>query len=85
LKYRPTIIYKISCKLGENQEVILERQRQAGRFILATKILEVKDLNADELLKVYKQQQSCERGFRFIKDPLFFADSLFVKNRFLRT
>ena len=28
----------------------------------------------------YKEQQSTERGFRFIKDPLFFADSLFVKN-----
>ncbi len=66
--------------MGENQEVIVERQRQAGRFILATNILEVQELNADELLKIYKQQQSCERGFRFIKDPLFFADSLFVKN-----
>jgi transposase len=74
------VIYKISCNLGENQEVIAERQRQAGRFILATNILEVQELNADELLKIYKQQQSCERGFRFIKDPLFFADSLFVKN-----
>jgi transposase len=31
-------------------------------------------------LAAYKQQQSCERGFRFLKDPLFFADSLFVKN-----
>jgi transposase len=31
-------------------------------------------------LKIYKEQQSTERGFRFIKDPLFFADSLFVKN-----
>ncbi len=74
------IVYKLSCELVENQEVIVERQRQAGRFILATNILEVKELNADELLNIYKQQQSCERGFRFIKDPLFFADSLFVKN-----
>lgn len=83
IKHQPTkkkVIYKISCKLGENQEVILERRRQAGRFILATNILEAQELNADELLKIYKQQQSCERGFRFIKDPLFFADSLFVKN-----
>ncbi len=31
-------------------------------------------------MKIYKEQQSTERGFRFIKDPLFFADSLFVKN-----
>ena len=31
-------------------------------------------------MRIYKEQQSTERGFRFIKDPLFFADSLFVKN-----
>ena len=28
----------------------------------------------------YKEQQCSERGFRFLKDPLFFADSIFVKN-----
>jgi transposase len=33
----------------------------------------------DELLNEYKQQQSSERGFRFLKDPLFFASSIFVK------
>jgi transposase len=36
-------------------------------------------LEASEMLRIYKQQSS-ERGFRFIKYPLFFADSLFVKN-----
>ncbi len=30
-------------------------------------------------MTTYKNQQSCERGFGFLKDPLFFADSLFVK------
>lgn len=27
-----------------------------------------------------KAQQSCERGFAFLKDPLFFADSIFLKS-----
>ena len=31
------------------------------------------------MLDEYKAQQSCERGFRFIKDPLFLADSVLVK------
>lgn len=31
------------------------------------------------LLKEYKEQQACERGFRFLKDPLFFASRLFVE------
>ena len=33
----------------------------------------------NELLKEYKEQQCAERGFRFLKDPLFFASSIFVK------
>ena len=31
------------------------------------------------MLSEYKAQQSCERGFRFLKDPLFLADSVFLK------
>ena len=33
----------------------------------------------DEILNEYKNQQSCERGFRFIKDPLFFLSRVFLK------
>ncbi len=64
----------------ENQELITENQNSCGRFILATNILDTTELSASEILIIYKQQQSSERGFRFIKDPLFFADSFFVKN-----
>ena len=73
-------IYKIACKLVENREVVDEIKNQSGRFILATNILSETELAAAEILVVYKKQQSCERGFRFLKNPLFFADSLFVKN-----
>jgi transposase len=73
-------IQKIVCNLIEDRESIDDSKNQAGRFILATNILEIAKLNGDEILRAYKQQQSCERGFRFLKDPLFFADSLFVKN-----
>ena len=33
----------------------------------------------DMILSVYKAQQACERGFRFLKDPIFFASRLFVE------
>ncbi len=33
----------------------------------------------DMILHEYKQQQACERGFKFLKDPLFFASRLFVE------
>ncbi len=32
------------------------------------------------MITEYKAQQSCERGFRFLKDPMFFADSIFLKS-----
>ncbi len=54
--------------------------RSAGRFILATNILEEKQLSNDEMISEYKAQQSCERGFSFLKDPLFFTDSVFLKS-----
>lgn len=34
----------------------------------------------DEILKKYKDQQVPERNFRFLKDPLFFASSVFLKS-----
>jgi len=66
--------------LVENKEIVDEIKNQAGRFILATNILSETALAAPKILVAYKNQQSCERGFGFLKDPLFFADSLFVKN-----
>ena len=32
------------------------------------------------MLSTYKQQQSAERGFCFLKNPLFFTDSVLVKS-----
>ncbi|HBE58755.1 MAG TPA: IS1634 family transposase, partial [Cyanobacteria bacterium UBA11366] len=52
---------------------------KAVRFILATNILDNNLLTDREVLSEYKAQQSNERGFRFIKDPLFFTSSVFVK------
>ena len=51
----------------------------AGRFILATNVLEPKTLTDEQILSEYKAQQSTERGFRFLKDPLCFASSVFLK------
>ncbi|MFN7851620.1 MAG: IS1634 family transposase, partial [Dolichospermum sp.] len=45
-----------------------------------TNVLDSKELSDDSMLSEYKAQQSCERGFGFLKDPLFFADSIFLKS-----
>jgi len=71
--------YHAQATLSLNTEKLKASQCQAGRFVLATNQLD-KDLLSDEALLVcYKQQQGIERGFRFLKDPLFFASSVFLK------
>lgn len=71
--------YNIRGSLQVNEKVIEARKRQAGRFILATNLEDHNLWNQKQILKTYKQQQCCERGFRFLKDPLFFASSIFLK------
>jgi len=74
------ISYEITATLEVNLEVIENLKRRSGRFILATNQLEKKEMSSDNILIKYKEQQAPERGFRFLKDPLFFADSVFLKS-----
>lgn len=73
-------VYKIEGEGYEKIEDIGIQRKQAGRFILATNLVDDDKLKPEEIITNYKNQQSCERGFRFLKDPLFFADSLFIEN-----
>ncbi|MGI8499933.1 MAG: IS1634 family transposase [Hassallia sp.] len=73
-------IYKIEGVDYQKPEEIERIRKEAGRFILATNLVDDDKLKPSEILTNYKKQQSCERGFRFLKDPLFFADSFFVEN-----
>jgi transposase len=79
-KKDPTYFYQVNASLSENINAIKIAYNKAGRFVLATNVLDEKHLGNDEMLSEYKAQQSCERGFGFIKDPLFFADSIFLKS-----
>ena len=72
-------IYKMIGLVIKKDEEISRKTREAGKFILATNLVEENKLEASEILITYKNQQSTERGFRFLKDPLFFTDSFFVE------
>ncbi len=71
--------YHLQATLALNEAAVEAQQTQAGRFILATNLLDEQLWSNETILQEYKNQQSCERGFRFLKDPLFFASRLFVK------
>jgi len=68
--------YRIKGKYEEDVGAIKAARNRKGKFIVATND---EDLDADTILSEYKGQQSVERGFRFIKDPMFFLSATFLK------
>lgn len=74
------ISYHLKADIVQDSLAVATRQRRAGRFILATNRLTDEQLSPADGLKTYKKQQGNERGFGFLKDPLFFTSSVFLKS-----
>jgi transposase len=73
--------YQLQGDVSRWETGLENARRSLGRFILATNEPDPERLSPEGMLSQYKAQAvSVERGFRFLKDPLFFADSLFLKN-----
>jgi transposase len=72
-------VYRIAGALASSlaaREVLVT---QHSCFILATNELDARALSPQQLLDGYTGQKHVERGFRFLKDPLFLASSLYLK------
>jgi len=70
----------IEGSLRDDQQQIEQTKQRKGRFVLATNELDETGLSDAQLLEIYKDQGvTVERGFRFLKDPLFYAESLYLK------
>lgn len=80
------ISYRIQAPLVRKQNVIETETRHAGRFVLATNVIDVAELSKDEMLSEYKAQQSARSrraeysvrrtralsgGLAFLKTPCF--------------
>lgn len=75
------ITYHPHASLTLNSSLVAIHQQRAGRFILATNgVEEAEQFSPQQALEEYRGQQGIERGFRFLKDPLFFASSVFLKS-----
>jgi len=72
--------YRIEGGLASRLELHQQRLQRKSCFILATNQQDLEALSNEELIKAYKDQQKVERGFRFLKDPLFMASTLFLKS-----
>ena len=84
-KGRPTsrspikaIAWQIHAQVQPDYERIAFRKQQEACFVIGTNI-DANQLRDPEVIHAYKAQAQVEGGFRFLKDPLFFVSSLFVK------
>ncbi|MGJ3237353.1 MAG: IS1634 family transposase [Anaerolineae bacterium] len=74
------LVWRFEAQLHEDEVALEQLRRTHGKYVIATNELDENKLGSLEMLAIYKQQStSVERGFRFLKDPMFFADSLFLK------
>jgi transposase len=73
-------VWRFEAQVVEDQARLKPLRQTHGKYVIATNELDAHELSLLEMLTIYKQQStSVERGFRFLKDPLFFAHSLFLK------
>jgi transposase len=71
--------WQIVATVTVNQEQVAQQAFRNACWIVGTNVLEPAVLSDQLLIATYKGQGSPERGFRFLKDPLFLASSVFVK------
>jgi transposase len=72
------IEWQMQAQVRPDTERLEEAKQHKACFVLGTNI-EAEQLSDAEVITGYKGQAQAEGGFRFLKDPLFFVSSLFVK------
>jgi transposase len=84
-KGRPTpatpiksVDWQIQAQVRPEQEKLEYHKQCKACFVVGTNI-EAQQLSDAEVIVAYKGQSQAEGGFRFLKDPLFFVSSWFVK------
>jgi transposase len=84
-KGRPTpttplkaITWQMHAQVRPHDAQMKQRKQQKACFVVGTNI-DASQLSDAEVIRAYKGQAQAEGGFRFLKDPLFFVSSLFVK------
>ena len=73
-----TVWHVLSTPTVNQSEVEAQIKKQAS-FIVATNVIDEQKLSHEQVYLTYKEQGGVERGFRFLKDPLFLASSVFLK------
>jgi transposase len=72
------IEWQISGTIISDDIKLTSKQHHEACFVIGTNIPDI-ELSDVEVIKGYKGQGAVERGFSFLKSPVFFVSSLFVK------
>ncbi len=70
--------WQVVAAMSINQEQVEQEALRKACWIVGTNILAPAMLSDQQLATIYKEQGRVERGFRFLKDPLFLASSVTV-------
>jgi len=70
--------WQLQARVRPDVERLQQAKQYHACFVLGSNI-EAAQLSDAEVIAGYKGQAQAEGGFRFLKDPLFFVSSLFVK------
>ncbi len=71
--------WQVEASVAVDAEAVTRAVQRKASFLVATNVLDAAQLADQDLIQTYKEQHSVERGFSFLKDPLFLASSVFVK------
>jgi transposase len=72
-------VWQVEAKVTLDLAALERTALRQACFLVATNVLDPEALTEQELIQTYQEQHSVERGFSFLKDPLFLASSVFVK------
>lgn len=72
------VLYQLTAEIESDSEKLSILNEQKSCFVIGTNI-PCEQLSDTDVIKSYKNQSSVESGFRFLKEPMFFVSSLFLK------
>jgi transposase len=72
------MVWHVMSTLTVDQAEVEAQIKKQASFIVASNVLDEQRLFHEQVYLTYKEQGGVERGFRFLKDPLFLASSVTV-------
>jgi len=72
--------YQILAELTGEAASVEQDRKALGRFVLASNVLDSEKISDEDIIREYKKQNNIEGCFRFLKDPRFLVDQIFLKD-----